>query len=87
MSSFTLQNVRKNDSIKYMVDEVRKHDVTDERVCRPRDEMKFLAETYLCYLKSTRQYRHLHSEYHSKDKSPEEAAKLVGLELPKNRTM
>ncbi|XP_009695504.1 PREDICTED: UPF0562 protein C7orf55 homolog, partial [Cariama cristata] len=43
----------------------------------------FQAATYLCLLRSVREHRALHREYHGKgERSPEEVAGLVGFRLP-----
>ena len=65
------------------MDEARTHDMTDGRICRPTNELKFLATVYACYLDSSRKYNELQERYGSKEKTVEEAANIVGLALPK----
>ena len=69
--------------MQYVMDQARVHDLTDSRICRPVNELKFLANVYVCYLNSTRKFNELQNRYGSKEKSVEEAAKTVGLSLPK----
>lgn len=69
--------------IKYIFKQYRKHKVTDKQVCKASEEMKFVSESYLCYLKSKRKYEELHNQYHGKgERSVEETAKIVGFKLP-----
>ncbi len=69
----------------YIMDQFRRHDMTERRVCRADNELQFLAQTYLCYLNSTRNYQFIYKKFYGKgEKTIEETAKTVGLELPKN---
>ncbi|CAK6960397.1 protein FMC1 homolog [Scomber scombrus] len=59
------------------------HTVTGERYCRAQQEALHASHTYLCLLTSTRNHLALHNIYHGKgERSPEEAAGLVGLRMP-----
>ncbi|XP_032822872.1 protein FMC1 homolog [Petromyzon marinus] len=61
----------------------RDNQVTEEQKCRAREEMQHRAITYLCLLRSTRQYAALHSEYQGRgERAPEDVARLVGLCMP-----
>lgn len=68
--------------MQYILAQARVHDVTDGRVCRPVNELKFMANVYACYLNSNRKFNELQDRYGSKEKSVEDAAKRVGLALP-----
>ncbi|KAM7325613.1 hypothetical protein ACRRTK_015866 [Alexandromys fortis] len=58
--------------------------VTSEKLCRAQHELHFQAATYLCLLRSIRQHVALHQEFHGKgERSVEESAGLVGLQLPR----
>lgn len=70
-----------------ILSECRKHDVTDERTCRSRDEMLFTAETYNKYLESVSKYRELVALYGKGEASIEEAARKVGLKLPEIKSV
>ncbi|XP_078695371.1 uncharacterized protein LOC144924249 isoform X1 [Branchiostoma floridae x Branchiostoma belcheri] len=55
-----LRHVHKKGPVKetiaynYLMEQYRKHQVTDQRICRAHQELQRNAETYLCLLKSTR---------------------------------
>ncbi|XP_012735099.2 protein FMC1 homolog [Fundulus heteroclitus] len=67
----------------YVMDQFRKNKVTGERYCRAQQEAHHASLTYLCLLASTRNHLALHTLYHGKgERSPEQAAGLVGLRLP-----
>lgn len=69
--------------IKYIFKQYRKYKVTDKQICKASEEMKFVSESYLCYLKSQRLYEKLHHQYHAKgERSVEETAEIVGFKLP-----
>lgn len=70
-------------AVQYILDQYRKYKVTDQQLCKAQEEMKYLSETYLCYLRSSRQYMELHKQYKGKgERSTEETANLVGFKLP-----
>ncbi|CAN0012781.1 unnamed protein product [Lampetra planeri] len=61
----------------------RDNQVTEEQKCRAREEMLHRATTYLCLLRSTRQYAALNHKYQGGgERSPEDVARLVGLGMP-----
>lgn len=65
---------------------IRKHDVTDQRICRAPQELDYIAQCYKTYLASGEQYRLLYGKYYGKgEKSVEESAKAVGLKLPETK--
>lgn len=68
---------------KYITNQFEKHQTTDEIHCKAKEEMKFLAETYLCYLRSLRKYTKIQQEYMSQgERSVKETANMVGFKLP-----
>lgn len=70
----------------YILLQCRKYQVTDEQLCKAREEMKFLAQTYLCYLRSQRSYNEIHQKFQGKgERSVKETAGLVGFKLPHDR--
>lgn len=77
-------NVREKSLLtNYILLQCRKHQVTEEQICKAREEMKFLAETYLCYLKSQKLYEYIHQKYQGKgERSIKETAEIVGFKLP-----
>lgn len=67
----------------YILDQSRKHQVTDERLCKAREELKYLGETYACYLRSQRNYADIQKKYHGRgERTVEETANIVGFKLP-----
>ena len=63
--------------------EFRQNTVTSKKYCREENEQFFIANTYLSYLKNTREYSLLKSKYAKGERSIEESANIVGLSLPK----
>lgn len=62
---------------------VRKHDVTDRRLCPAPEELQFIGTCYQTYLESNQQYGELYRKHFGKgEKTIEEAARTVGLKLP-----
>lgn len=76
--------VKETPAFRYIMEQYRKYNVTDQKLCRGRQELNYLAQTYLSYLSNTRKHKELYAEYHGKgERSVEETANLVGLRLPK----
>lgn len=70
-------------AFKYITNEFQRHQTTDQLLCKAKEEMKFLGETYLCYLQSLRKQIAINKEYSGKgERSVEETANLVGFKLP-----
>lgn len=68
---------------RYILNQYQKYRTTDETLCKARDEMQFLGQTYNCYLQSKRSYEAILTEYNGKgERSVEETAGLVGFKLP-----
>lgn len=67
-----------------VLSEARKHDVTESRTCRPEKELTSMAEAYACYLESCRVYQDYVDQNQSREKTVQESARIVGLELPKS---
>ncbi|KAG5445840.1 ATP synthase assembly factor fmc1 mitochondrial [Clonorchis sinensis] len=68
--------------VRYILDEFRHNQMTDAQNCAREHEARLLAETYLDYLTNVKEHLRLIEKYKSKEKTTEEAAGLVGLELP-----
>ncbi|XP_018651273.1 hypothetical protein Smp_084910 [Schistosoma mansoni] len=85
-----LRHVRKNQRapfdyspvVQYVISEFRNNHLTDAQKCARENESVHLAETYLNYLQSLRKHSELVELYKTKEKTTEEAAKMVGLALP-----
>lgn len=63
----------------------RKFQVTDLQLCKARDEMKYIANTYAMYLQGQRKYKELIHTYNAgQERSVKETADLVGFKLPQD---
>lgn len=71
-------------AFQYLMKQYRQNQVTQEQVCRADNDMLHNAQTYLCMLRSTRECEALRAEYGRKERTVEESANLVGLQLPKS---
>ncbi|KAF7264641.1 hypothetical protein GWI33_022922 [Rhynchophorus ferrugineus] len=61
----------------------RKFNTTDQQLCRAKEEMDFIAKTFLCYLKSARLSYEIQDEFHGKgERTVAETARMVGFKLP-----
>lgn len=68
---------------KYVLAQFRKHQTTDQTLCKAREEMHFLGRTYLCYLQSRRIHDKIRLEYTGKgERSVRSTADMVGFKLP-----
>lgn len=77
------RNAKDNIMIQYVLHQARSHRETSEILCKAREELKNLAETYLCYLKSQRICKEIQVRYTGKgERSVKETADLVGFKLP-----
>lgn len=81
VKSYTPLN--KTPAYQYIVDQFRQYKLTASKLCRGENEVEHMARTYLCYLESSRKHEALHNQYKgSPDRSIEESARLVGLQVP-----
>ncbi|KAL3277205.1 hypothetical protein HHI36_012555 [Cryptolaemus montrouzieri] len=77
------ENMKNNLALRYIVNQYKKYQTTDQQLCKAKEEMDFMAKTYLCYLQSSRLCQEIHDEFHSKgERTVEETAKMVGFKLP-----
>lgn len=77
------KNVKKSVIEPYIVSSCRKFKVTDAQLCRKKDEMVYLADTYRCYLESSRRFRELCEKYKGiGERSVQQTADMVGFKLP-----
>nr|CAD7201630.1 unnamed protein product [Timema douglasi] len=69
--------------MRYVIAQSRHYKETDQQLCKARDEVMFMGETYLCYLQSLRRYQDIHTHYAGKgERSVRETADMVGFKLP-----
>lgn len=67
----------------YVLAQYKKYRTTDQTLCKARDEMLFLGQTYACYLQSKRQHERICVEYKGGgERSVKDTANLVGFKLP-----
>ena len=64
-------------------DEFRQNNVSDSRYCMQKNELFFLGNAYLTYLRSTEETLSLYATYCKGERSIESSAAIVGLRLPK----
>ncbi|CAF0815210.1 unnamed protein product [Rotaria sp. Silwood1] len=64
-------------------DEYRRYRPITSKYCKHNDEVLFIAQTYLTYLQSVRQRKIIHATYSKGERTVQQAANIVGLELPK----
>lgn len=68
---------------KYIAAQYRRYKTTDEQLCKAKEEMRFLGETYVCYLQSLRRNAEIHKSMKGVgERSVEATANMVGFKLP-----
>jgi len=68
---------------KYVIAQFKKYETTDEQLCREKDEMLFLGQTYQSYLESSRHYKRINDEYKGAgERTVRATADMVGFKLP-----
>uniref|UniRef100_A0A182UGT8 SRR1 domain-containing protein n=1 Tax=Anopheles melas TaxID=34690 RepID=A0A182UGT8_9DIPT len=68
---------------KYITDQYRRFETTEQQHCRAKEELQFTAETYRCYLESLRKLKDLNESYRGKgERSIRDTADMVGFKLP-----
>ncbi|XP_063534866.1 protein FMC1 homolog isoform X2 [Cydia strobilella] len=77
------KKLAENQTARYILDQYRKHQVTDQQLCKAIDEMHFKARTYYDYLLHSRRYKEINKEFKGMgERSIEETARMVGFKLP-----
>ncbi|XP_019882728.1 protein FMC1 homolog isoform X2 [Camponotus floridanus] len=77
------KSTKENAMLQYIMEQAHIHKETSQVLCKAREELKNLAETYLCYLKSQQTCKDIHKQYAGKgERSIKETADLVGFKLP-----
>ncbi|GLV43947.1 uncharacterized protein CBL_12757 [Carabus blaptoides fortunei] len=75
--------VRHSHPIRYILNQFQKYKTTDQQLCKAQEEMKFMASTYLCYMRSGRKYNEINQQFHGKgERTIEQTANMVGFKLP-----
>lgn len=69
--------------VEFILEQFKKYQTTEEQLCKARDEMTYLGQTYLTYLQSSRKRDAILKDYKGKGEiSTKDAASLVGFKLP-----
>lgn len=77
------KKLKDNQMVQYIFQQYRKHQTTDQQLCKAIDEMHFKAKTYSDYLVNSRRYKEINAEYKGKgERSAEETARMVGFKMP-----
>lgn len=75
--------LKDQDTVKYIFNQYRKNQVTDEQLCKEHESMNYMVNTYLCYLSSKRAHQCILKQFYGKgERSVESTADLVGFTLP-----
>lgn len=75
--------ISENPMYQYVSEQARKFSTTQEQLCKAKEEMSFMANTYLCYLRSNRLHTEINAEFHGKgERTVAETARMVGFKLP-----
>lgn len=70
---------------KYVLQQYKKFQTTDLQLCKAKEEMQFLGQTYLTYLQSGRKHKEINVHYKgSGERSVRDTANLVGFKLPQD---
>lgn len=76
-------NAKENIMVRYIFEQAQLHRETSEVLCKAREELSNLAETYRCYLSSQRMCKDIQVRYAGRgERSIKETADLVGFKLP-----
>lgn len=77
------KNIKDSLAAQYVIKQFKKYQTTDEQLCKEKDEMLFLGQTYLSYLESSRNYKRINDEYKGVgERTVEDTARMVGFKLP-----
>ncbi|XP_044001710.1 protein FMC1 homolog [Aphidius gifuensis] len=76
-------HAKDNIMVRYIMEQARAHKETSETLCKAREELTHLADTYNFYLGSQKLYNDIIINYGGKgERSVRETADLVGFKLP-----
>ena len=83
LTNRTHQPLRESPIYQFIGKQFRQNQVTEEQICKASTESRYLADTYLTYLKSSRKAAQLKNEFHGQgERSVRSTADLVGFKLP-----
>ena len=72
--------------MKLILSEYRSNQITQAQYCRGPDEMVWVADTYLQYVRSQRICRELADKHQRREKTVQETADMIGFRLPSSPT-
>lgn len=68
---------------RFILSQYKKFNTTDLQLCKEKEEVHFLAQSYLTYLQSTKNTLRIRNHYKGKgERSVKETADMVGFKLP-----
>ncbi|CAH0399687.1 unnamed protein product [Chilo suppressalis] len=77
------KRLSENQMVLYIFNQYRKHQTTDQQLCKAAEEMHYRAKTYYNYLHYARKYKEINTEFKGKgERSLQETANMVGFKLP-----
>ncbi|CAG9562371.1 unnamed protein product [Danaus chrysippus] len=77
------KKLAENQMVRYILEQYRKYQTTDQQLCKAADEMHFKAKTYYNYLHYSRKYKEINAEFKGKgERTVEDTARMVGFKLP-----
>ncbi|EZA47319.1 hypothetical protein DMN91_012950 [Ooceraea biroi] len=77
------RSMKENAMLRYVMEQAHAHKETSQVLCKAREELRNLAEMYLCYLRSQQTCKEIHKQYAGRgERSIKETADLVGFKLP-----
>lgn len=68
--------------VRFLLSEYRSNQVTSAQYCRGPDEMAWIANTYMQYVKAQRVYQELSNKHQKKEKTVQQTADMIGFRLP-----
>lgn len=68
--------------MRWILSEYRSNQVTPSQYCRGPDEMLWVADTYLQYVRAQRICRELADKHQRREKTVQETADMIGFKLP-----
>jgi hypothetical protein len=72
--------------MRLILSEYRSNQITSAQYCRGPDEMLWVADTYLQYIRSQRICRELNDKHQRREKTVQETADMIGFRLPSSTT-
>lgn len=83
LTNYTYKSLKESPAYQFIAKSFRRNQVTTEQTCKAQQESEYMANTYLCYLKSSRKAAQLRNEYHGQgERSVRSTADMVGFKLP-----